>query len=265
MIVVDSHCHASRDWFEPVETLLYEIDRNEVEYAVLIQISSEYDNSYQFGCLRRYPGRFLCVVRVDEQSPTALADLERLKERGAHGVRFFATTRSPGDDPLAIWRQAAALRLPVSCLGASTAEFAADDFARLVQELPDLPIVVEHLGARNFPDGEQPPYPLRRQVFELARFPNVYLKFHGLGEFTPRQMPFVEPRPFGPEIPPLLEMAYEAFGPERLMWGSDFPPVASREGYRNALRLPMERLAAKGAQALAQMFGGTALKVFGPA
>ena len=30
-------------------------------------------------------------------------------------------------------------------------------------------------------------------------------------------------------------MAYEAFGPDRMMWGSDYPPSAGREGYRNTL------------------------------
>ncbi len=263
MLIVDTHCHVSRDWFEPVENLLFQMDRNDVAYAVLTQIQSEFDNSYQFECVRRYPGRFLNVVRVDEKSPTALDDLARLKERGAHGVRFLTTTRSPGDDPLAIWRRAAALGLPATVLGTSTAAFAADEFAAIVQALPDLTIVIEHLGSFSHPDGEEPPYPLRRKVFALARFPNVYIKIHGLGEFTPRQVPFVEPRPFGPNIPPLLDLAYEAFGPGRMMWGSDYPPVSGREGYRNALRLPMEYLAGKGKENLRQVFGGTALKVFG--
>ena len=35
--------------------------------------------------------------------------------------------------------------------------------------------------------------------------------------------------------PRLIEMAYDAFGPRRMMWGSDYPPVSGREGYRNAL------------------------------
>jgi L-fuconolactonase len=34
-----------------------------------------------------------------------------------------------------------------------------------------------------------------------------------------------------------------AFGPSRLMWGGDFPPVAGREGYRNALHWTLEHLA----------------------
>ncbi len=35
---VDSHCHASVHWYEPIETLLHEMDRNEVDQAVLFQI-----------------------------------------------------------------------------------------------------------------------------------------------------------------------------------------------------------------------------------
>ena len=43
MVVVDSHCHASREWYEPIETLLFEMDRYGVEQAVLIQINGQYD------------------------------------------------------------------------------------------------------------------------------------------------------------------------------------------------------------------------------
>ena len=37
-------------------------------------------------------------------------------------------------------------------------------------------------------------------------------------------------------------MAIEAFDANRLMWGSDFPPSAGREGYGNALQLPMQQV-----------------------
>ena len=65
MVVIDTHCHASDIWYEPVETLLFEMDRNGVDAAVLIQINGQTDNSYQEECLRRYPGRFASVVSVD--------------------------------------------------------------------------------------------------------------------------------------------------------------------------------------------------------
>ena len=37
-----------------------------------------------------------------------------------------------------------------------------------------------------------------------------------------------------------MVMAYEAFGPRRMMWGSDYRPVADREGYRNSHQAVIE-------------------------
>ena len=48
----------------------------------------------------------------------------------------------------------------------------------------------------------------------------------------------------------------------RLMWGSDYPPAAGREGYGNTLRLPMAQLEKRTEEERAAIFGGTALKVF---
>jgi L-fuconolactonase len=262
MVIIDTHCHASPHWYEPVEGLLFHMDRNRVARAVLVQYLGQYNNEYQFQCIRRYPDRFVSLVLVDAAKPDATEELERLVQRGAKGVRLRANTRSPGDDPLAIWRKAAELGIPVSCSGTNV-EFASGEFAQLVREIPDATIILEHMGSTNYPDGEPAPYELRRKVFALARFPNVYIKVHGLGEFCARAMPVTEPFPFELPIPPILDMAYEAFGPQRMMWGSDYPPVSRREGYRNALRLIMDQLRAKSEQARRSIFGQVALDLFG--
>jgi L-fuconolactonase len=73
-----------------------------------------------------------------------------------------------------------------------------------------------------------------------------------------------EPFPFVQPVPSLLMQVYEAFGPERMMWGSDYPPSSGREGYGSALRLPMEQLAATSEEDRAHIFGGTALRIFPP-
>ena len=65
MPIVDSHCHASLAWFQPVESLVHEMDHNGVAHAILIQIRGQYDNSYQAECVRRFPGRFANVVGLD--------------------------------------------------------------------------------------------------------------------------------------------------------------------------------------------------------
>ncbi len=105
----------------------------------------------------------------------------------------------------------------------------------------------------------------RLRVFDLARYPNLSIKVPGLGEFCRRALPPTDPFPFEQPIPPYLELALEGFGPSRVMWGSDYPPVSGREGYRNALRLPQERferIAALSQGDRDRIFGGTALSVF---
>jgi len=47
-----------------------------------------------------------------------------------------------------------------------------------------------------------------------------------------------------------------------MLWGSDFPPVAGREGYANALRLCQAEFARESAIAQAQIFGEVAARVF---
>ncbi len=263
MIVVDSHCHVSQTWYEPVETLLFQMERYEVAHAVLIQMQGQTSNDYQFACMRRYPGRFAPVVIVDTDAPDAPETLRRLAEQGASGVRLKATTRSPGDDPLAIWRTAGALGLAVSCAG-SGAEFASDGFAQLVASLPAVKIVIEHLASVSRPDTSETERAARLRAIGLARFPHCYLKITGLGEFSSRAMPVTEPFPFTQPIPPYLSHAYDAFGPQRMMWGSDYPPVSAREGYGNALHGTMAQFADKSDEARAAIFGGTARALFPP-
>jgi len=260
MVIVDSHCHVSPHWYEPVESLLSQMDRNGVERAVLIQMNGQADNEYQFEAMQRFPGRFVSVAWIRADRPDACDQLRRLADRGIAGVRFSATTRSPNRDELAIWRTAAELGLPVSC-GGSSADFASEEFTGVIRAFPALPIVLEHLGGHNHPGADSPED--RKKAFDLARFPNVYVKAHGLGEFCQRRLPVIDSFPFDRPIPPLLEMAYERFGPNRMMWGSDYPPVSAREGYRNALRLTLDRFASRSEGDRALIFGGVALTVFG--
>ena len=260
MRIVDSHCHAALGWYEPIEVLLSQMDRNGVELAALIQINGQTDNSYQAECVKRYPDRLRSVALVDAGEVDAPAQLARLVAEGATGVRLPPGSRSPGSDPFAIWRKAAELGVTVSC-GGSREAFADPAFAEVFQACPTLPIVIEHLGSLKWTDvtdgGPRP------AMFDLARFPNAYIKIHGLGEFSQRAQPVREPFPFVEPIVPLLEMAYDAFGASRIMWGSDYPPVSMREGYGNALHFTLERFADKSDDEKALMFGGVAARLFG--
>ncbi len=47
------------------------------------------------------------------------------------------------------------------------------------------------------------------------------------------------------------------------MWGSDFPPVSSREGYDNSLRVPLDYFGSLSEEERGWIFGRAALDIFG--
>ena len=177
MVIVDTHCHSSPYWFEPIEILLDEMTRNDVDKAVLIQFRGVYDNSYIIECVRRFPGRFSAVVIVDTDRPDAPVALERWVKDGAEGIRLNPTDRSPGSDGLAIWRKAADLGIPISAVG-TVDDYGTPGFEEIIKEFSSLNIVIEHLGSGGM--DTTPPHTKYRKVLGLARYGNTFMKVPGL-------------------------------------------------------------------------------------
>ena len=110
---------------------------NGVDKAVLIQMSQVriYDNSYLIECVRRFPGRFSAVAVVDTDRPDAPERLEEWVKQGIEGIRLRSTLRSPGGDPLAIWRKAAEIGIVVSSQG-TVEEFSSPEFGTSSKSCP---------------------------------------------------------------------------------------------------------------------------------
>ena len=47
-MIIDTHCHAGKNWFLPIESLEFEMNQAGVDAAVLIQHGGTYDNDYLF-------------------------------------------------------------------------------------------------------------------------------------------------------------------------------------------------------------------------
>lgn len=261
-MIVDSHCHVSPIWYEPVESLLAQMDRTGVQQAVLVQLLGQYDNGYLLECRKRYPRRFAVVAAVDPSRPDAVDTVRRLADSGAAGIRLRPAARSPGSNPLAVWEAVQECGLSASSVGNSQAH-SSPEFGELVAALPRLPIVLEHFGGTSQADANEEQRNARRSVFSLARHSNVFLKLPGLGELLPRaqQLPSAGV-PLDLSGKPILSEALQAFGARRMMWGSDFPVVASREGYSNALHWCQAALESESATDITAIFGGTARSVY---
>ena len=93
------------------------------------------------------------------------------------------------------------------------------EIARLAGAVPELRIVLDHLGKPEVGTADAPVVPTMewvRDLDDLARHPNTWCKLSGLpaeagGDWSAEQ------------LHPFLDVAADAFGVERLMWGSDWP------------------------------------------
>lgn len=251
MVIVDTHCHVGIHKYEPLETLRFHMERSGVAQAVFIQYMGNFDNAYLVECMAAHPGIFAAAMLVEPDDDGR--HIRHWAEQGIGGIRLAADFRGTGVDALAHWRTAAELGLVVSA-PCSPASLLSAEFAEVLTLFPHLAIVIEHLGGIG--RGAQSPYAEFKQLLTLARHPNLTIKLPGFGEFCEPPHPF-------PKIPPLVELALEAFGAERMMWGSDWPPVSSREGYDSSLQVPLAYLAELSDREKALIFGGTAQRIWG--
>ncbi|MSQ07754.1 MAG: amidohydrolase [Dehalococcoidia bacterium] len=259
MLIIDTHTHAGLNWFQPVETLLNEMNLNGVTGAVLVQHAGSYDNTYLFECERRFPGRFKVAVQVDPQDPKPEATLEKLKKQGAAGIRLYTASKFKTKDPYAMWKRAGELDIVVTTGGSGGAEEFGNAFKKILDTCPMTHVQIEHLAGVGFSD---PPYEAYKSALECAKWPNTSLKVPGLGEVIKRPSVLPVAYPFD-KYPPLFDMALAAFGAKRMAWGSDFPPSAGREGYRNCLEGVRSYPAFQKGGALDWILGKTAARVWG--
>lgn len=207
-----------------------------VQRIVLIQMSFYgSDNSYLLDSIRAHPAVFAGVARIDGH-PQPREAMLTLAKQGVRGFRVVAVGSSPdqwleGESMRSMWKCAADERL-VICPLLTPAHL--ESLARMCRQFPQTPIAIDHLARIGF-DGQMRPAEIDA-LCSLAQYPQVYVKvsaFYALGR---RQSPYLD-------LAPMICRLRDAFGAERLMWGSDAPfQVVSPHTYRDSLELVRTRL-----------------------
>ncbi|HAY0637517.1 amidohydrolase family protein [Serratia rubidaea] len=128
------------------------------------------------------------------------------------------------------------------------------DAARFAARHDDHWLVLDHLGKPDIAAGARH---WARQIAPLAAMPHVACKLSGLITEAPGG------RWQAAQLLPFFEAALAAFGPQRLMFGSDWPVCLLAGDYPQVYRLCEQALAALSPSQQAAIWGGTACRVYG--
>ncbi|WP_194899193.1 amidohydrolase family protein [Catenulispora pinisilvae] len=121
--------------------------------------------------------------------------------------------------------------------------------------VPELSFVLDHLGKPPIAAGELEPW--ASDIRTLAESPNVSCKLSGMvTEADPERWKVADLRPYA-------EVVLEAFGPERVMFGSDWPVSTLAADYAQIVDTAKELTAGLSEAEREAVFGGTAIKVYG--
>jgi L-fuconolactonase len=126
---------------------------------------------------------------------------------------------------------------------------------RLVDAWPDQPFVVDHLAKPLIATGAMSPW--RESFREIARRPNVCCKLSGM--VTEASWTTWQPA----DLRPYLDVALEAFGPERLMIGSDWPVCTCAADYVRTMRATIAWADTLAPAERDAILGGTCARFYG--
>jgi L-fuconolactonase len=124
----------------------------------------------------------------------------------------------------------------------------------LAREFPELPLVIDHLAKPEIKLGKSQPW--LDDFRSAAQFPNVYCKLSGMVTEADWQQWNVD------DLRYYVDVALAEFGPERCMFGSDWPVCLLAASYEQVFRATSELIAQLSDSERAAVLGGTAQRFY---
>lgn len=212
-----------------------------------------YDHAYLFHAAAGLPDRLRVMPLLNPVRSTNVEEAKRLAEHPAVAAfRVIALSPEPagwlvGPEASHLWKCLTRLELP---LGLLIRPEQLPMVERLAGREPGLRIVVDHLGGIG---SDTWPH-WGSVLLRLARLPNIYIKVSALGHLSKLSFPHVDMH-----MP--VRKLVESYGPDRLLWGTDWPHAYEFGSYEDSARSVIMALGLAGAE-LDRVLAGTARSLF---
>ncbi len=137
----------------------------------------------------------------------------------------------------------------------------ADDVVALAQDYPRLKIVVNHCFRAKIVDGDISDE-LKSAITRCAAYPNVYCKMSSINNFS-EVAPFTQPAPTELEYYlPILDPVYDAFGPDRLIFATNWGVSAHFGSVDNVKNIVLAFLSKKGQRVIDKVMYRNAISFY---
>jgi L-fucono-1,5-lactonase len=247
--------------FSPAD-LLPHLAATDVRGTVLVQTRSDLEETREFLSLSAANGFVRGVVGWVDLTVPGVANTLTTLRNGPGGDRLVAIRHQVHDESDAEWLLRPEVRRGLSAVAADglvydllvrTRELPAA--IRITQDLPQARFVLDHLAKPPFVSGDLSEW--SRLLRELARSHNVVAKLSGLVTEADWRTWNVK------ALQPAVDVALEAFGPERLMFGSDWPVCRLAASYEQVVDTAQQLTAALTPAERSRVFHDTAVSTYG--
>ncbi|SVC13047.1 uncharacterized protein METZ01_LOCUS265901, partial [marine metagenome] len=217
---------------------------NSVTATVIVEASDLVeDNQWILDLVAHNPKHYVGVVgNLPVGTPEFTKHLERFaKDKRYVGIRLRSFAEGVDGFNDAVWRDLKMLSDKGLTLDVLMANFNLDDIVLIAKRLPKLKILINHLTGLII-NGVPAQAAWTKKVQAAAQYPNVYCKVSGIFQRSNR-MPAPKNVAY---YAPIFEVVWEAFGEDRIIYGSNWP-VTDRGGeYGEQLAIIHEHFSAKG-------------------
>mgnify|MGYP000692916503 CR=1 FL=1 len=239
-VLVDTHVHLFADDTQrfpihpgspykpspqPLEKYVEFVRQARIDHTIIVHPEPyQDDHRYLEYCFEHEPSRgfFKGTCLFDPIAPDTPARMEALVKK--HGGRIVALRVHETEDPkrgpstagpirdrdmkspqmLAVWKKAHSLGLAVQM---HLIPYFAPHVRALASQLREMPVILDHLSRAG--QGTPAEY---EEVLRLSDLPRVYMKFSGHSYSSKEKPPYRD-------LQPLTRRIFQAFGPDRILWG----------------------------------------------
>jgi len=233
-----------------------------VDATILVQTRSSEEETAEFLAITAATPFIRGVVGwVDLADPSVADRIAALRE-GPGGERLVGMRHQVHDEPDPEWLLREDVMRGIRAVGAAGLVYdlllrprELPAAAELARALPDVRFVIDHLAKPTIASGELEPW--RGRIAAFAELDSVAGKLSGLvTEASWSSWTSGDLRPY-------VDHAIDVFGPDRLVFGSDWPVCLLAASYQEVVEAAMTTLSALSAVEQSAVMGANATRIYG--